>query len=421
MTTSAYVFEKACYVLDAVANMGEDLRRLRAGSKAERDVSAHLQVAARRGLLLLCEIAGCPFEPVWVQDLVRDGNRHWRDSVKPLFEMALFGPGDPAVPRIEGMPREHKPGEDRPIDEEVAVPNALKTVAALLDLVDAVRKHGAHEADGVSFTQQLAWAFNGATKVVASLTEVEWDVHWPEALAKRGRAALDPVLEALRTSGESWAFEHHLKPLDEAWLAEADPEKTPAKELAAERKRRARVTGKKHLSGDLVIPKRYRGVDLARLAESPVREHGECVAYAKDPAGSLVLLGNFKSALHGIQWAIGKHWFVQQLQTVRALYWHSLVEDNLTAQARSNWSVPRLLLCELLPVFAEENKADPGYAAKLIDFRLDEGLPTVLAIERCGLDALNLPAGTLKRLESARRISLPTLSPEQLEAVGLVL
>lgn len=420
MSTSAYLFEKACFVLDAVASMGEDLRRLPPGSRAERDVSAHLQVAARQGLVLLCEIAGCPFEPTWVQKLVRVGYRNWLDSIKPLLETALFGPEDQAARRIKGMPREHT-GEDRPVDEEVAVPKALKTVAALLDLGDAVRKHGAHEADSVSFEQQLAWGFNGATKVVTTLVEREWDVHWPEMLAQRGRAALDPFLVALRTSGDSWAFEHHLQPLDEAWLADADPEKTPAKEQAAERKRRAGVTSKKHLSGDLVIPKRYRGADIARLAESPVREHRECVAYAKEPSGSLVLLGNFKSALHGIQWAIGNHWFVQQLQAVRALYWHSLVEDNLTAQARSNWSVPRLLLCEILPVFVEENKADPGYAAKLIDYRLTEGLPTVLAVESCGLDALNLPADTLQRLESARRISLPTLSPGQLEAVELVL
>lgn len=53
--------------------------------------------------------------------------------------------------------------------------DALKVVAALLDLGEAVRRHGAEKAEGTSFERQLSWALNGATKVVSTLLGAEWE------------------------------------------------------------------------------------------------------------------------------------------------------------------------------------------------------------------------------------------------------
>lgn len=45
MSQTAYLFEKACYPADALASMAEDVRRLAPESRAQREVSCHVQVA----------------------------------------------------------------------------------------------------------------------------------------------------------------------------------------------------------------------------------------------------------------------------------------------------------------------------------------------------------------------------------------
>lgn len=63
MTITAYLFEKACYSLDALAMLAEDVRRLEPDSRAQRDVSCH--VPARHALTTLCMVAGTEFDAGW--------------------------------------------------------------------------------------------------------------------------------------------------------------------------------------------------------------------------------------------------------------------------------------------------------------------------------------------------------------------
>lgn len=351
---------------------------------------------------------------------MREGKPAWEAVVKPSLEASLFGA--PHGREAPGLPREFADLEDEPeLDEEELIVPALRVVAALLDLSDVVLRTQAAEAEGTSFTRQLVWAFNGATKVVSTLLAGDWNPDWPEALARQGRSALGPVLTTWQRADLIWSVKpSHLAPLDEAWLTDADPARAPEADREAERGRRAEVTEDTRQSGDFVLPPRYADVRLERLAESPRPEHQACVEFARKPSGVLVLKGEFRSALHGIQHAIGRFWFVDELETVRALRWHDLVESNLMAQNRAHWNVRRLLLRDLMPVLMEGGeRADPGYADRLLAYRLEKELPTVVTLEFPDLEVLALHDKTLELLRAARTIELPRLEEKEARSLGL--
>jgi hypothetical protein len=131
------------------------------------------------------------------------------------------------------------------------------------------------------------------------------------------------------------------------------------------------------------------------------------------PRGTLVIHGGFASGLYAIQWAIGRHWFVEDLQSVGVVDWHELVENNLYAQEPALWNRPRLLIQSLRPaLLADGSLADPGYAERMLEHRIVLGLPTVITIERYGLDEVNLKRGTVRLLEEQRNVVLSRLDKE---------
>lgn len=419
MALDSYLFEKACYVPEGLSRVAEDLRLEPAGSPAAREISAYLNAALRHGLMTCCAVSGAEFEGNWVVELSRGGSSVWKRAVKPALEEAIFGP-DEREERIKasGLPRDHYlAAEPRDIDVAELLPRATKCLAALLDLTEIVRKHRCYDIDDGHFRSHLGQAFNGSTKVLATLIKAEWDVDWPSALADRGRAALDAVLAKLQESDEAWRFSaEDLAPLEEAWLAEMDPVRTPEAELEAERQRRARVTKKARILHDLVIPKRYRNARLDGLLVDRVPGHRACLDYAGTPKGTLIIHGELASGMYEIQWAIGRFWFVDELHSVGAVDWHELVEDNLMAQNPGLWSCPRLIVLSLRPVLLPDGThADPCYAERMLEYRLALGLPTVITIERYGLEMVNLRSRTVQLLKQSKNVVLSRLSEEDRE------
>ena len=419
MALDSYLFEKACYVPEGLARVAEDLRLVPGGSPAAQEVGAYLNVALRHGLMTCCAVCGAEFDGKWVVDLSREGSSVWKRAVKPALEDRIFGPDerDEKI-KASGLPRDHGPrSEPREVDVAELIARATKSLAALLDLTEIVHKHRFHELKDGHFGSHLAEAFNGSTKVLATLFEAEWEVDWPGALADRGRAALEAVLPKLQEADEAWRFSaEDLAPLEEAWLAEMDPVRTPEAELEAERQRRARVTRKDRILHDLVIPERYRNACLDGLLVDRVPGHQACLDYARTPEGTLIIHGELASGMYEIQWAIARFWFVDELQSVGAVDWHELVEDNLMAQDRGLWSCPRLIVSSLRPVLLPDGAhADPCYAERMLEYRHALGLPTVITIERYGLEMVNLRSRTVQLLKQSRNVVLSRLSEEDRE------
>jgi len=418
MALDSYLFEKACYVPAGLARVAEDLRLLAAGSPAAREIGAYLNVALRHGLSTCCAISGAELESGWVSDLSREGDAAWR-RVQSAQEGVIFGP-DERDDRIKasGRPRGHAPdAEPREVAVEEVIERGAKSLAALLDLTDVVRKHGCYDLEDGHFRAHLGQAFNGATKVLATLIEAEWSVDWPGALVDRGRDALDGVVAKLQESDEAWRLSAgDLAPLDEAWLAEVDPVRTPEAEMEAERLRRASVTKTNRIVHDLVIPERYRDARLEGLLVDRVPGHDVCADFARSPEGTLVIHGELASGMYEIQWAIARFWFVDELQSVGAVDWHELVEDNLMAQNQGLWNCPRLIVGSLRPVWlAGGAQADPCYAERMLEHRLALGLPTVITIERYGLEQVNLRSRTVQLLKESKNVVLSRLSEEDRE------
>jgi hypothetical protein len=417
MSLDSYLFEKACYVPDALARVAEGLRLLPPGSLASQEINAFLSVALRHGLMTCCAVAGAEFDGSWVVDISRKGSAPWKRAVKPALEEAIFG-ADEREERIKasGLPRDHGPGaEPREVDVSELIPRATKCLAALLDLGEILRKHRSHDLEDGRFRSHLGQAFNGATKVLSTLIEADWDVDWPRLLVDRGREGLDDVLAKLEEAGGAWRLTAgDLAPLEEAWLAEVDPVRTPEAERDAERQRRARVTEENRILNDLVIPEGYRNARLDGLLVDRVPGHQACFDYAKTPEGSLVIHGELASGMYEIQWAIARFWFVDELRSVKAVDWHELVEHNLMAQNRALWTCPRLVVSSLRPaLLADGTPADPCYAERMLEYRLALGLPTVITIERYGLEMVNLRARTVHLLKQSKNVVLSRLSEEE--------
>lgn len=219
MALDSYLFEKACYVPEGLARVAEDLRLLPASSPAAREIGAYLNVALRHGLLACCTVAGAAYQGEWVVELSREGSTAWKQAVEPALEDAIFGP-DERDERIKasGLPRDHAPdAEPREVDSAELIPRATRSLASLLDLTEVVRKHRCYDLKEGQFRMHLGQAFNGATKVLATLVDAEWDVQWPVLLPDQGRDALDGVLAKLQESSEAWRFSTgDLAPLEEA-------------------------------------------------------------------------------------------------------------------------------------------------------------------------------------------------------------
>lgn len=457
MYQDAYVYEKASYVPDALARLAEDLKLLDPTTDAFRDVQGHLDTALRYALRLCCAVTGAAFDARWVSGLVRQGHAHWKEVVKPALDAAIRddasegedaeseADGDEVDWRDNGEPTWDASDDDEldddPDDDPSEAPagppgsmfkasfhdsgaarTAALTLSALADLTDVVRKHGFDAHPDAEFTNRLASAFNGATKAVTETIGGTWDTAWPDQLAHHGREALAGIVSGLRDRGLLARLgERVFDPIDEAWLSTVDPERSPDAERAAERTRRAQVTKKAHILHDLVPPNRYRGASLSQLLVDRVPGHDLCAEYARAPKGSLVLHGELFSGLHAIQWAIGRHWFVEQLWSVAFVDWNELVGDNLMAQSPGLWTCPFLLVGSLCPVslWSGGGYADPGYAERMLEHRLLAGLPTVITVERYGWEHLNLRSRTIELLKAARNVTLPRLDDEDRKASGL--
>jgi hypothetical protein len=367
-------------------------------------------------MMTCCAVCGAEFKGEWVVDLAREGSSAWKRVVKPELEEAIFGP-DERDERLKstGLPRGHAPdAEPREVEVAEVIPRAARCLAALLDLTEIVRKRRCYDLKDGRFRSHLGVAFNGATKVLATLVEADWDVDWPGLLTDRGREVLDGVLAKLQEGSEVWRLQPgDLAPLEEAWLGMVDPGRTPETELEAERRRRARVTRENRIVHDLVIPERYGNARLEGLLVTRIPGHQACVDYARRPEGTLIIHGELASGMYPIQWAIARFWFVDELQSVGAVEWQGLVEDNVMAQNRGLWSCPRLIISSLQPVLLPDGThADPGYAELMLEYRLEQGLPTVITIERFGLEMVNLRSRTVQLIKRSRNIVLSRLSEE---------
>jgi len=416
MSLDSYLFEKACYVPSGLARIAVDLRLLPAGSPASRELHAYLNVGLRHGLMTCCAVAGAEFDGNWVVDISREGSPAWERAVKPALEDAIFGP-DERDERIKasGLPRGHGPdAEPREVDVGELIPQAAKCLAALLDLTEIVRKHHCQHLEGGQFRLHLGEAFNGATKVLATLIGADWEADWPGLLVDGAREGLDGVLAKLQETGEAWRLNTgDLAPLEEAWLAEVDPVRTSEAEMEAERRRRARVTEENHSPHDLVIPEPYRNARLDGLLVDRVPGHQACVDFARTPEGTLIIHGELASGMYAIQWTIARFWFVDELRSVRAVEWCDLVQDNLMAQNQRLWNCPRLIISSLRPVMlADGTDADPGYAERMLEYRLALKLSTVITIERFGLEMVNLRTRTVRLLKQSKNVVLSRLSAE---------
>ena len=76
-------------------------------------------------------------------------------------------------------------------------------------------------------------------------------------------------------------------------------------------------------------------------------------------------------------------------------------------------SCTRLIVSSLQPVWlADSTLADPGYTERMLEHRLAVGLPTVITIERFGLEMVNLRARTVHLLKQSKNVVLSRLSEE---------
>lgn len=456
MAYDAYLFEKASYVPDSLSRLAEDLKLLEPSSPAHREVAAYLNVALRHSLQICASLTGARFDASWVVGIARDGHSHWAQVVEPALKAAAASAEDPPVlPLASTDDREDDEGWDdddgwededdsdeaeawrgedsvpdvphgrsrrrRFLDDDTVL-SAARTLSALADLVEAIRKHGCQDHPDARFAPRLGAAFNGATKVVAEALGAEWSHDWVSALADHGREALSTIVCAFRDHGLlEDVGDEIFEPLNEAWLSELDPERTPEAEQEAERARRAKVTRKTAILHDLVPPDRHRNASLSQLLVKDVPGHDTCAAYAQKPEGVLILHGELHSALHPIQWAIGRYWFVERLFSVGAVDWNELVGDNIMAQSPGLWSSPYLLITSLCPVplWTGGGYADPGYAERLLEHRLLARIPTVITIERYGWELLNLRSRTIELLKGATNVVLSRLSEAEQKRSGL--
>lgn len=423
MSLQSYLFEKACYVPESLARFAGDLQLLPAESPASRELRAYLDVALRHGLIVCSAIAHTAFDGDWGVRLSREGASAWKNEVKPILEAAFFGPDerDERV-RAAGLPRTREFDQETPeIDPAELLSKAACCIAALLDLTEIARKHRAHEIEEARFCSHLTQAFGGATKVLATLIDAEWDTDWPRLLAEKGRRGLEGFIEDLTEDGDAWRLPlEDLAPREEAWLREIDPERTAEAELEAERQRRARVTEKNRTLYDLVLPKAHRHVTLDGLLVDKVPGHDVCFNYAKSPEGTLIIHGELASGIYEIQWAIARYWFVDELQSVGAVKWDDLVADNLMAQNPGLWDSPRLILHGLRPVkLSDGTVADPGYAERMLEYRIERGFPTVATIERYSFEDLNFRPRTIELLKQSKNVVLSRLSKDDRDAEGM--
>jgi hypothetical protein len=163
MALDSYLVEKSCYVPEGLARVAEDLRLVTAGSPVGREIGAFLNVALRHGLMTCCAVSGAEFEGKWVADLSREGSSAWKGTVQPALEEQIFGPDerDESI-KASGLPRDHAPDAE-PCELDVAelIARATKSLAALLDLTEILRKHRCHDLKDGRFRSHLAQAFNG--------------------------------------------------------------------------------------------------------------------------------------------------------------------------------------------------------------------------------------------------------------------
>ena len=162
------------------------------------------------------------------------------------------------------------------------------------------------------------------------------------------------------------------------------------------------------------LPERHRRARLAGLLVQQVPGHQACLDYARTPEGALIIHGELESGMFQIEWGIARHWFVDELQSVGAVDWRDVVEDNLMAQNRGLWDCPHLIIQSLCPVLLPDGTcADPCYAERMLEHRLALGLPTVITVERYELESVNLRSRTVHLLKQSRNVVLPTLSEEE--------
>lgn len=391
-----YLLEKVGYVCAGLARAAAGLKELGVGTPAHQEVQAHLEVAAFHALRSISLATGIRWKPEWPKALVGECTPFWERLARTL-EAGI--------------------NEERADSGPALRASASRTLSALLDLIEALRERKLLDLGHGSVKASLAFALNGLTKVIATLHLSDWDDQWPEALLNRGRTGLEEVLREMeQTAKVTLSDLGEYAPLrDDLWLAGQDPDSSPEKNQEAERRRRLSLSDKSRYPGDLRIPRAYKDKPLEAVLDFGVPEHAECGRFAKAPEGrSLVLSGVFTSGLLDIQWAIGRHWFVERLHQVSAFDWHELVEDNLLAQTRTVWKAPYFLIVGLRPItLPDESTADPGYAERLLQFRLKERLSTVITIERYGPMELGLRKETLGLLEQAVNVHLPPLEDRQ--------
>jgi hypothetical protein len=414
MVLDSYMYEKAQYVPQSLASFAEDLRLIPFGSAQSRELSAYLNVALRYGLKTCCVFTDADFESVWVRELSRGGYKVWDKLVKPALDEAYRASKEKAKSQLPELSKEDD-------DDREALTQIRRTMAALLDLTEVVLKHGCYELKEGNFRGQLGFAFNGATKVFADLHRLSWDLKWIEQLVTGGRAAAEEIITEFQVKEDRWGLSiDYLAPLEEAWLAEMDPTQTPEAEREVERERRAAVTKANRILYDLLIPEHFAHVRLDDLLVEEVPGHQACSDYARAPEGFLVIHGEFISGLFEIQWAIARYWFVDALESVSVIEWRDLVEDNLMAQNRSLWNCPHLLISSLEPVSLPDGTlADPGYAERLLVYRLEQKLPTVLSFERYSPADANLQGRTVELLKQSNNVVLSRLSQEERESCEL--
>lgn len=396
MSFRPYATEKSGKVCRALAWIAEAVQQMPAGPEKIR-IRAHLSVAVSHACRLVAISKGVAFDPEWIEAVMQGGSSAWQtisesNDGEPL---SSFGP----------EPKN---------DPELAARSA-KVTSALLDLNEALQTSDLSQSSPF-VPSTIADAFVDVTKVLYAAHGFEWESDWATQLAKDGRKALPSVLQKMETTLQDLPLDRAaFEPLDEAWLAEADPSKTQEKLDAAERQRRLAVTEETRISGDLLVPPRYQKAELSMMVKS-IPEHRACIEYAHNPSRkSLILKGSFPTGLHGIQYAIGRYWFSQKLHKVFALDWWNLVSNNLLAQNRHFWQLPFLLICQLRSVFVDDhNKADPGYAEKLLVHRIREGFPTLMTLEGAELDDLNLSQEGENALKQAIWISLPVTENKSL-------
>lgn len=187
----------------------------------------------------------------------------------------------------------------------------------------------------------------------------------------------------------------------------------------AERARREDVREFTREPDDLLIPAGHRRKTLDGVLSREVPEHLACLDFAFNPfERSLILRGGYGSAIHDIQWALGRFWYVERLLRVHAFRWRDLVASNLIAQDRCEWRVPFLLIENLEPIRLTDGRtADPGQAERLLQYRLRARLTTVITIEGCASGELGLRPDTLALLRRAVDVELPASPPAAVPAL----